>query len=95
VPTEIYFAGEDVRVSVDEDPGQVAEAFASADGAPFRLTGQGARGDVYVNPALVAFWSDAEPARESQHRQESPRPTTEREAVTDIWGNPLRRKPRR
>ena len=49
--TDIYFAGENVRVTVDEEPGQVAEAFTSASGLPFRLTARGGRGDVYVNQA--------------------------------------------
>jgi hypothetical protein len=91
VPTDIYFAAENVRLSVDEDPSQVAEAFTSADGLPFRLTSQGRRDEVYINPATVAFWwasdSSPEPANESR--------PTERAAVTDIWGKPLRRKPRR
>ena len=95
MPTDIYFAGENVRISVIEDPDQVAEAFSSAEGLPFRLTGQRSRGDVYVNPALVAFWSASDPSREPEHPPETPQPTNKRDAVTDIWGNPLRRKPRR
>jgi hypothetical protein len=93
VPTDIYFVTENVRVKVDEDPGQVAEAFASAHGLPFCLTGQGSRSEVYINPAAVAFWSASEPSPEPEPPQESPEPTTEREPVTDIWGKPLRRKP--
>jgi hypothetical protein len=95
VATDIYFAGEIVRVTVEEDPGQVAEAFTSANGLPFRLTGQGRGGEVYVNPAMVAFWSASEPTPEPEAQQESPQPKTKREALTDIWGQPLRRKPRR
>jgi hypothetical protein len=95
MPTDIYFAGENVRVTVDEDPGQVAEAFASAQGLPFRLTGQGCRGEVYVNPAMVAFWSALEPSSEPEVQPASPQPKTKREDLTDIWGQPLRRKPRR
>jgi hypothetical protein len=95
VPTDIYFAGENVRITVDEDPGQVAEAFTSAHGLPFRLSGQGRRGEVYINPAMVAFWSASEPSPEPEVQQESPQPKTKREALTDIWGQPLRRKPRR
>ena len=95
VPTDIYFAGEHLRVEVAEDPGQVAEAFAAARGLPFRLTGQGGRGEVYINPATVAFWSAPELSPDAELQQESPQSTTRREAVTDIWGNPLRRKPRR
>ena len=94
MPTDIYFAGENVRVNVAENPGQVAEAFASAHGLPFRLTGQGRGGEVYINPTTVAFWSASEPGpgREAQPDAE---PMTEPEAVTDIWGQPLRRRPRR
>lgn len=94
MPTDIYFAGENVGVEVEEDPTQVAEAFASAGGLPFRLTGQGGQGDVYINPATVAFWSASQPALEREP-QEPPQPGTQRQAVTDIWGQPLRRKPRR
>jgi hypothetical protein len=89
VPTDIYFAGENVRVKVEEDPSQVAEAFASADGFPFRLTGLD-RGEVYINPAMVAFWSASDSSPEPP--QDSPPPTSERPAVTDIWGKPLRKK---
>jgi hypothetical protein len=104
VPTDIYFAAEDVRVSVHEDPNQVAEAFTSADGFPFRLTSQGRRDEVYINPATVAFWrgsdSSREPAPPEESRQTEPEPPqesrrTEPAAVTDIWGNPLGRKRRR
>jgi hypothetical protein len=95
VATDIYFAGENVLVKVDEDPGQVVEAFTSAHGLPFRLTGQGGRGEVYINPAMVAFWWASEPSPEPEVPDESPQPTTKREAVTDIWGNPRSRKPRR
>ena len=95
VPTDIYFAEGNVRVEVDEDPSQVAEAFSSAGGLPFRLTGKGRGGEVYVNPAMVAFWSASEPRPEPEPSPESPQPTSKREAVTDIWEKPLRRKPRR
>jgi hypothetical protein len=95
VPTEIYFAGESVRVKVDEDPRQVAEAFASAEGLPICLTDHEGQGDVYINPATVAFWSLCAPTRVPEPPQESGQPGKGREAVTDIWGQPLRRKPRR
>jgi hypothetical protein len=95
VPTEIYFAGQNVRIKVDEAPSQVAEAFASAHGLPFRLTGHGGGGDVYVNPALVAFWSASDWDPQPEPTREPPQPTTKRESVTDIWGNPLGRKRRR
>ena len=94
VSTDIYFAGENVRVRVDEDPSQVAEAFASAGGLPFRLSAQGHR-EVYINPAMVAFWSASESSPELGTAQDSSPPATGRQSVTDIWGNPLRKKPRR
>ena len=95
MPTDIYFAGENVRVQVDEDPNQVAEAFTSAGGLPFRLTGQANRGEVYINPAMVAFWSASQSSSESAAPQPSPPPGSERQAVTDIWGKPLGKKRRR
>ena len=39
MPTDIYFAGENVRVQVHEGPSQVADAFASAGGLPFSANG--------------------------------------------------------
>ena len=95
MPTDIYFTGESVRVTVDEDPGQVAEAFTAAAGVPFRLTGNGGRGEVYINPAMVAFWSAPEASPEPMPTQDSPPPASKRQEVTDIWGKPLRRKRRR
>ena len=99
MPTDIYFAGENVRVKVDEEPRQVAEAFTSAQGLPFRLTAPGGHRDVYVNPSMVAFWLVSEPGHEfeppSGRPEESPQPTKGREAFTDIWGRPLRREPGR
>ena len=95
MPTDIHFAGENVRITVIEDPGEVAEAFTSAHGDPFRLIRQASGSEVYVNPALVAFWSASEPNREPEHPPETPQTTAKRQAVTDIWGNPLRKKPRR
>ena len=92
--TEIYFAGENVRVTVVEDPAQVAEAFESANGFPFRLTGHDA-GEVYVNPTTVAFWSDSGSSAEPEPSPESPQPKTKREPVTNIWGQPIHTKPRR
>ncbi len=95
MPTDIYLAGERMRITVDESPHQVAEAFAAAAGLPFRLTGHGGQGEVYVNPAMVAFWSVSEPTAVTEPPQEAAQPKPGREAVTDIWGQPLRRKPRR
>jgi len=94
MPTDIYFAGGSVRVKVEEDPGQVAEAFTAAGGLPFRLTSQGHRGEVYVNPVMVAFWSAPEASPEPPPTQDSPPAASERQAVTDIWGKPLRKKRR-
>lgn len=91
MPTYIYFAGAGVRVKVDEDPSRVAEAFASAGGLPFRLTDHDQSGEVYINPATVAFWSASGSDPEPETPQDSP-PTRERQAVTDIWGKPLRNK---
>lgn len=95
--TEIYFAGENVRVTVDEEPGQVAEAFTSADGLPFRLTAADGDRDVYVNPSMVAFWLVSEPSRGfAGPPEESPQPARERETVTyDIWGRTVYRRPGR
>jgi hypothetical protein len=92
MPTYIYFAGAGVHVKVDEDPSYVAEAFASAGGRPFRLMSSDQRGEVYINPATVAFWSASESSPEPDGRQYSPTTTRERQAVTDIWGKPLRKK---
>jgi hypothetical protein len=92
MPTHIYFAGAGVYVKVDDDPGQVAKAFTSAAGLPFRLACEGGRDEVYVNPATVAFWSTAESSPEPEPAQDPPPSTRERQAVTDIWGKPLRKK---
>lgn len=93
MPTYIYFAGQDVRVQVDEDPTQVAEAFAAARGLPFRLTGHDRQSVVYVNPLTVAFWSAAEPSPPPEPPEEPAAPTKKRQVVTDIWGRPLRTRP--
>jgi hypothetical protein len=97
MPTDIYFSGENVRVKVDEEPGQVAEAFTSAHGLPFRLTAQDGHRDVYVNPSTVAFWLISDPRHEFEPPSGPPdepvKPRKGRETVTDIWGRPLRRKP--
>lgn len=95
MPTDIYFAGGYGRVQVDEDPGQVAQAFTSADGRPFRLTSGGGRGEVYINPGLVAFWGDSDPDPSEEQPLELEEPPIQRNTVTDIWGNPLRKRPRR
>lgn len=94
MPTEIYFAGENVRVTVDEEPAQVAEAFTSASGLPIRLTARGGDRDVYVNPSTVAFWLHSKPKPEVEPASalpaESPQSRRGREALTDVWGRPLR-----
>ncbi len=90
--TYIYFAGAGVHVTVGEDPSDVADAFTSAGGLPVRLTGQDQRGEVYINPATVAFWSASESSPDPVAPQESSPPTRERQAATDIWGKPLRKK---
>jgi hypothetical protein len=56
VPTEIYFAGSDTSVRVDDGPDQVLDAFTAAGGLPFRLTAYGGFEDIYVNPATVSYW---------------------------------------
>jgi hypothetical protein len=94
VATDIYFAGENVRVTVAEDPAQVAEALESANGFPFRLTGRG-DDEVYVNPATVAFWTAAGPSPEPEPPPEPPPTQVDRKQVTNIWGQPVGRKPHR
>jgi uncharacterized protein len=94
MPTDIHFAGEGVHVQVYEDPGQVAEAFASARGLPFRLTGQDHHSPVYINPLTVAFWSAAELSPATEPPRESTERKTARQVVTDVWGKPLRGNPR-
>ena len=89
--TDIYFAGAGVRIKVGEDPSEVADAFTSAGGLPFRLTAQDDSGEVYINPAAVAFWAASDSSPDTAPQESSP-PTPERQAVTDIWGKPLRKK---
>ena len=94
MPTDIHFAGESGRVQVDEDPGQVAEAFASAGGLPVRLTTPGGHQDVYVNPSTVAFWLLSDPRHDHEPPSGPPdraaRPPKRQEPLTDVWGQPLR-----
>jgi hypothetical protein len=92
MPTSIYFAGAGVYIKVDENPTDVAEAFTSAGGLPFRLTAQDQSGEVYINPATVAFWSASESSPQPEAPRDSPPPARGRQAVTDIWGQPLRKK---
>ena len=95
MPTDIYFAAENVAVRVDEDPSQVAEAFSSADGRPVLLTREGGRGEVYVNTGTVAFWGPSEPGPDKERPEDSPGPAVQRDTVTDIWGNPISKTRRR
>ena len=94
VPTDIYFTGGSVRITVGEEPSQVADAYTSAQGLPFRLTDHGSGAEVYINPGMMAFWSASEPAPEPEPESEPPQPGARHQTVTDIWGNPIRRKPR-
>jgi hypothetical protein len=58
--TKIYFSGNDVAVTVEEEPSQVQDAWARAGtDQPFRLTRRQGGNDVWVNPATVAFWTEA------------------------------------
>lgn len=56
MPTEIHFTAENLTLRVDEEPAQVFEALNAAGGLPFRLSIGEGRGQVYVNPATIAFW---------------------------------------
>lgn len=91
MPTDIYFAGGSVWLGVEEAPGQVAEAFNSARGLSFALTARGGGEAVYVNPGMVAFWLVPEHGPEPDASQEGQPSGVRRQAVTDLWGNPLRR----
>jgi hypothetical protein len=47
-----------------EEPQQVLEAFAAADGAPFTLTARTSREEaVHVNPAGIVYWTAYSPSR--------------------------------
>ena len=91
MPTDIYFAGS-VRVTVREEPEQVADALGSADGRPVRLTDPDGQEVVYVNPGAVAFWGASEPAYRPEEESEPVR--LPRDTVTTIWGKPVQKKPR-
>src|ERR1700733_7183592 len=83
--TDIYFAGAGVRIKVGEDPSEVADAFTSAGGLPFRLTAQDDSGEVYINPAAVAFWAASDSSPDTAPQESSP-PTPERQAGPDNLG---------
>ena len=91
MPTDIYFVSAGVRITVDQDPSEVADAFTSAGGLPVRLTGEEQRDEVYVNPTTVAFWSTSESSSERAALQDPPPAATERQAVA-IGGKPIRKK---
>ena len=91
MPTDIYFAGDNVALRVEEDPSQVAQACANAQGLPFRLTAQAGR-EVYVNPGAVAFWLATGASLPPEPEQAPQHFPARRQAVTDIWGRPLRSK---
>jgi hypothetical protein len=60
MPTDIYFAAENLTVTVSEDASQVMDAFTAAQGLPFRLGDGRSPAEVYVNPAAIAFWRSYE-----------------------------------
>jgi hypothetical protein len=64
MPTDIYFGTENVSIRIDEDPNQVFDAWTAAQGLPFRLSESPGRWEVYVNPAMVAFWRAWTPRQE-------------------------------
>jgi hypothetical protein len=94
VPTEIYFAADRVAITVDEDPGRVAEVFAATDRGAVRLTRQGG-GEVYINPETVAFWVPSETGPDADRQEDSAETSVRRDTVTDIWGNPISKRRRR
>ena len=69
MPTRIVFAAPGVKGGVltqvfVEEPEQVLEAFAAANGAPFTLTARTSREEaVHVNPAGIVYWTAYSPSR--------------------------------
>jgi hypothetical protein len=69
MPTRIVFAAPGIKGGVltqvfVEEPGQVAESFASTGGLPFELTARTSREEaVYVNPSSIAYWTAYTPSR--------------------------------
>ena len=69
MPTRIVFAAPGVKGGVltqvfVEEPQQVLEAFAAADGAPFTLTARTSREEaVHLNPAGIVYWTAYSPSR--------------------------------
>lgn len=95
MPTDIYFAADRVAITVDEDPGRVAEVFAATDRGAVRLTREGGGGEVYINPETVAFWVLSETRPDAEPQEDSPEAPVRRDTVTDIWGNPISKRRRR
>jgi hypothetical protein len=69
MPTRIVFAAPGVKGGVltqvfVEDPDQVLAAQSAAAGSPFTLTARTSREEaVFVNPALIAYWTAYTPSR--------------------------------
>ena len=69
MPTRIVFAAPGVKGGVltqvfVEEPQQVLEAFAAANGTPFTLTARTSREEaVHVNPAGIVYWTAFSPSR--------------------------------
>ena len=63
MPTLIYLTGargeSPLTLSVEEDPEQVTEALAAADGAPVQLNSKRKGEAVWVNPRAVVYWQTA------------------------------------
>ena len=102
--TRIVFAG-GVQVDVQLDVDQVRDALQQEDGAGLsELTENDRDGTpirIYINRDLVAFIMDSEsterPAEEppdDESAEDGSHPVARRQQVTDIWGNPIRRRRR-
>jgi hypothetical protein len=69
MPTRIVFAAPGVKSGVltqvfVEEPEQVLAAVTSSGGSPFELTAHTSREEaVFVNPALIAYWTTYAPSR--------------------------------
>jgi hypothetical protein len=62
--TRIVFAAERgehaLSIGVEEDPDKIFESWAAAKGLPFALTETLSSSKVWINPATVAYWEEAE-----------------------------------
>ena len=73
MPTRIVFAAPGVKGGVltqvfEEEPDQVFDAIVAAAGSPFTLTARTRREEtVYVNPAIIAYWTAYTPSRARAH----------------------------